>query len=71
MQCWWVSWHFFAHTKKCIINHNLPHKKSEKHYASRFSYSVLQSGLLNAAEEEAHVVGGVEEHGAPHAFIAF
>ena len=31
----------------------------------------LQPCLLNAAEQEAHMVGGVEQHHAPGAFVIF
>ena len=31
----------------------------------------LQARLLYAAEEEAHVIGRVDKHGAPHAIITF
>ena len=34
-------------------------------------YAVLQTSLFDAAEEEAHVIGGVQQDGAPHALIAF
>ena len=52
-----------------MSNQNSPHKKSEKLYTSRFFYAVLQACLLDAAEEEAHMISGVEQNSAPHAFV--
>ena len=43
-------------------------KKREVLHFSLF-YAVLQACLLDAAEEEAHMISGVEQNSAPHAFV--
>ena len=45
-------------------------KKARSTTLLAFLYSVLQTSLLDAAEEEAHMIGGVEQNSAPHAFVA-